>query len=76
LRRSCCWLSAADYCRQPKIPSATPEGAVGYAKNNPGKLNAGTVGHGSQAHITLELINNRLPRSFMFLYRIATRAAA
>src|SRR5690349_19535134 len=59
----------------PKIPPANLRELVAYAKNNPGKLNAGTVGHGSQAHITLELINKLAGTSIVHVpYRIATQA--
>ena len=59
----------------PKIPPANLRELVAYAKNNPGKLNAGTVGHGSQAHITLELINKLAGISIVHVpYRIATQA--
>jgi len=44
-------------------------------EKHPGKLNAGTVGHGSQAHITLELINKLAGTSIVHVpYRIATQA--
>ena len=59
----------------PKMPAANFEELVAYAKSNPGKLNAGTVGHGSQAHITLELINKLAGTSIVHVpYRIATQA--
>ena len=59
----------------PKIPPANLRELVAYAKNNPGRLNAGTVGHGSQAHITLELINKLGGISIVHVpYRIATQA--
>ena len=59
----------------PKIPATNLREFVGYAKSNPGKLNAGTVGHGSQAHITLELINKLAGTSIVHVpYRIATQA--
>ena len=40
----------------PKLPVTNLTELIAYAKANPGRLNAGTVGIGSQAHITLELI--------------------
>jgi tripartite-type tricarboxylate transporter receptor subunit TctC len=59
----------------PKIPPTDLNELVAYAKKNPGKLNAGTVGPGSQAHITLELINQLAGISITHVpYRIATQA--
>lgn len=59
----------------PKIPPANLRELVAYAKSHPGRLNAGTVGHGSQAHITLELINKLAGTSIVHVpYRIATQA--
>jgi len=59
----------------PKVPAANFKELIAYAKNNPGKLNAGTVGPGSQAHITLELINKIAGTSIVHVpYRIATQA--
>jgi tripartite-type tricarboxylate transporter receptor subunit TctC len=59
----------------PKIPPTNLRELVAYAKSNPQKLNAGTVGHGSQAHITLELINKLAGISIVHVpYRIATQA--
>jgi tripartite-type tricarboxylate transporter receptor subunit TctC len=59
----------------PKIPPTNLKELVAYAKTSPGKLNAGTVGHGSQAHITLELINKLGGISIVHVpYRIATQA--
>ena len=59
----------------PKIPPANLKELVAYAKAIPGRLNAGTVGHGSQAHITLELINKLAGTSIVHVpYRIATQA--
>jgi tripartite-type tricarboxylate transporter receptor subunit TctC len=59
----------------PKIPPTNLKELVTYAKANPGKINAGTVGHGSQAHITLELINKLGGISITHVpYRIATQA--
>jgi tripartite-type tricarboxylate transporter receptor subunit TctC len=40
----------------PKLPIRTMAELVAYAKANPGKLNFGSSGVGSQGHITLELI--------------------
>jgi tripartite-type tricarboxylate transporter receptor subunit TctC len=59
----------------PKIPPKNLKELAAYAKGNPGKLNAATVGHGSQAHITLELINKLAGISIVHVpYRIATQA--
>ena len=59
----------------PKLPAANLKEMVAHAKANPGKLNAGTVGPGSQAHITLELINQLAGISIVHVpYRIATQA--
>lgn len=59
----------------PKIPPTNLKELIAYAKQNPGKLNAGTVGPGSQAHITLELINKLAGISIVHVpYRIATQA--
>jgi tripartite-type tricarboxylate transporter receptor subunit TctC len=41
----------------PKLPVINLKELVGYAKEHPGALNAGTVGVGSQAHIWVQLIN-------------------
>jgi tripartite-type tricarboxylate transporter receptor subunit TctC len=41
----------------PKLPVTTMGELIAYAKANPGKVNMGTSGVGSQGHITLELIN-------------------
>lgn len=41
----------------PKLPITNFKELVAFAKQNPGRLNAGTVGVGSQAHIMLEMIN-------------------
>jgi tripartite-type tricarboxylate transporter receptor subunit TctC len=59
----------------PKVPAANFRELVAHARQNPGRLNAGTVGHGSQAHITLELINKLAGTSIVHVpYRIATQA--
>jgi tripartite-type tricarboxylate transporter receptor subunit TctC len=59
----------------PKIPPTNFRELVAYAKANPGKLNAGSVGVGSQAHITLELINKLAGISIVHIpYRITTQA--
>ena len=59
----------------PKLPAANFKEFVAYARSNPGRLNAGTVGPGSQAHITLELINKLAGTSIVHVpYRIATQA--
>jgi tripartite-type tricarboxylate transporter receptor subunit TctC len=59
----------------PKLAAANFRELVAHARQNPGRLNAGTVGHGSQAHITLELINKLAGTSIVHVpYRIATQA--
>ena len=59
----------------PKIPPTNLKELVAYAKLHPGEINAATVGHGSQAHITLELINKLAGISIAHVpYRIATQA--
>jgi len=59
----------------PKLPARNFAELIEHAKKNPGKLNAGTVGVGSQAHITLELINKLAGTSIVHVpYRIATQA--
>jgi tripartite-type tricarboxylate transporter receptor subunit TctC len=59
----------------PKLPASNFKEMIAYAKKNPGKLNAGTVGPGSQAHITLELINKLARTSIVHVpYRMTTRA--
>jgi tripartite-type tricarboxylate transporter receptor subunit TctC len=59
----------------PKMPAANLKEALAYAKQNPGKLNAGTVGPGSHAHITLTLINKLAGTEIVHVpYRMATQA--
>jgi tripartite-type tricarboxylate transporter receptor subunit TctC len=59
----------------PKIPATNFKELIAYAKSNPGKLNASTVGPGSHAHITLELLNKLAGTSIIHVpYRIATQA--
>jgi tripartite-type tricarboxylate transporter receptor subunit TctC len=59
----------------PKIPVANFKEFIAYAKANPGKVNAGTVGVGSQAHITLELIKKLTGTSIVHVpYRVGTQA--
>jgi tripartite-type tricarboxylate transporter receptor subunit TctC len=58
----------------PKLPVTNFKELIAYAKNNPGKLNAGTVGPGSQAHITLAMINKLAGTSIVHVpYRITTQ---
>jgi tripartite-type tricarboxylate transporter receptor subunit TctC len=40
----------------PKVPVANFKELIDYAKANPGKLSIGTPGVGSQAHLTMELL--------------------
>jgi tripartite-type tricarboxylate transporter receptor subunit TctC len=59
----------------PKIPPRNFKELVAYAKANPGRLNAATVGVGSQAHITLEMINKLAGITITHVpYRITTQA--
>jgi tripartite-type tricarboxylate transporter receptor subunit TctC len=59
----------------PKLPYTNLKELIAYAKQNPGKLNAGTVGIGSQAHITLELINKLAGISIVHVpYRVFPQA--
>jgi tripartite-type tricarboxylate transporter receptor subunit TctC len=59
----------------PKLPAMNLRELIAYAKQHPGKVNAGTVGLGSQAHITLELINQLAGTSIVHVpYRITTQA--
>jgi tripartite-type tricarboxylate transporter receptor subunit TctC len=59
----------------PRLPVTDLRELIAYAKSNPGKLNAGTVGTGSQAHITLELINKLAGISIGHVpYRVGTQA--
>lgn len=59
----------------PKIPPTNFKELIAYAKANPGRLNAGTVGIGSQAHITIELIDKLAGISIVHVpYRITTQA--
>jgi tripartite-type tricarboxylate transporter receptor subunit TctC len=59
----------------PKLPVTDLRELLAYAKANPGKLNAGTIGTGSQAYITLEMINKLAGTSIGHVpYRIGTQA--
>jgi len=59
----------------PKLPVTDLRELIAHAKSNPGKLNAGTIGTGSQAHITLELINKLAGISIAHVpYRVGTQA--
>ena len=59
----------------PKLPVTNFADLIGYAKSHRGQLNAGTVGVGSQAHITLELVNKLAGTSIAHVpYRIGTQA--
>jgi tripartite-type tricarboxylate transporter receptor subunit TctC len=58
-----------------KIPATNFKELIAYAKANPDKLNAGTVGPGSHAHITLALINKLAGTSIVHVpYRMANQA--
>jgi tripartite-type tricarboxylate transporter receptor subunit TctC len=43
----------------PKFPAADLKGLVAHAKANPGKINVGTPGVGSQAHLIMELLQRQ-----------------
>jgi tripartite-type tricarboxylate transporter receptor subunit TctC len=59
----------------PKLPVRTLKELVAYAKAKRGPLNAGTVGVGSQAHITVQLINKLAGISIGHVpYRISSQA--
>jgi len=59
----------------PKLPVTSLPELFAYARENPGKLNAGTVGAGSQAHITLDLLNKLAGTSIGHVpYRLGTQA--
>jgi tripartite-type tricarboxylate transporter receptor subunit TctC len=67
--------SAMTIAASPKLPVSDLRELLAYAKANPGKLNAGTIGTGSQAHITLEMINRLAGTSIGHVpYRIGTQA--
>jgi tripartite-type tricarboxylate transporter receptor subunit TctC len=59
----------------PKLPAKNLKELVAYAKAHRGPLNAGTVGVGSQAHITIQLINKLAGISIGHVtYRISSQA--
>ena len=59
----------------PKVPATNFKEFIAHAKANPGKVNAGTVGVGSQAHITLELIKKLSGTSITHVpYRVGMQA--
>jgi len=59
----------------PKLPVKNLKELVAYAKSNRGPLNAGTVGVGSQAHITIQLLNKLAGISIGHVsYRISSQA--
>jgi tripartite-type tricarboxylate transporter receptor subunit TctC len=59
----------------PKLPVKTLQELVAYAKAKHGPLNAGTVGVGSQAHITIQLLNKLAGISIGHVsYRISSQA--
>jgi tripartite-type tricarboxylate transporter receptor subunit TctC len=49
--------SALTIAASPKLPVNNLQELIAYAKARPGELNAGTIGAGSQSHITLVLLN-------------------
>lgn len=59
----------------PKLPVKNLKDLVAYAKAKHGPLNAGTVGIGSQAHITIQLLNKLAGISIGHVsYRISSQA--
>lgn len=59
----------------PKLPVTDLPGLITYARAHPNKVYGGTIGTGSQAHITLELINKLAGTSITHVpYRIGTQA--
>jgi len=59
----------------PKVPVKNLMELVDYAKNHRGTLDAGTVGVGSQAHITVQLLNKLAGISIGHVpYRITSQA--
>ncbi len=44
----------------PKFPPTTLKALIAHAKANPGKINVGTPGVGSQAHLTMELLQRQV----------------
>jgi tripartite-type tricarboxylate transporter receptor subunit TctC len=59
----------------PKLPVANLAALIAQAKANPNMLNAGTIGTGSQAHITLVLLNKLAGMSIAHVpYRVGTQA--
>ncbi len=59
----------------PKLPVKNLKELVAYAKTKRGPLNAGTVGVGSQAHITIQLLNKLAGISIGHVsYRISSQA--
>lgn len=59
----------------PKLPVSNLKELIAYAKANRGPLAAGTVGVGSQAHITIQLINKLAGISIGHVpYRITSQA--
>src|SRR6202161_988847 len=59
----------------PKLPVKTLNELIAYGKAHRGPLNAGTVGVGSQAHITVELLNKAAGIAIGHVpYRITSQA--
>jgi tripartite-type tricarboxylate transporter receptor subunit TctC len=63
------------FVASPKLPLSSLKELVAYAKAKRGPLNAGTVGVGSQAHITIQLFNQRAGISIGHVpYRVTSQA--
>jgi tripartite-type tricarboxylate transporter receptor subunit TctC len=63
------------FAGSPKLPVKNLKELVAYAKAKHGPLNAGTVGVGSQAHITIQLLNKLAGISIGHVsYRISSQA--
>jgi tripartite-type tricarboxylate transporter receptor subunit TctC len=61
----------------PKVPVNNLQELVAYAKSNPGKLSIGTPGIGSQAHLTMELLQKNSGTQITYVpYRGAATSGA